>query len=56
MFPDKACTLGCTVYGKHIYEAKIQNVVARCSVSIFINQRCADSVCLYYGLRVWFKH
>jgi len=28
-------------------------VVKRYDLSVFINQRCADSVCLYYGLRIY---
>jgi len=27
-------------------------VVERSVLSVFINQHCAESVCLYYGLRV----
>jgi len=27
-------------------------VVKRSVLSVFINQRCAERVCLYYGLRV----
>jgi len=30
------------------------NAVAKRSVlSVFISQRCAECVCLYYGFRVW---
>jgi len=28
-------------------------VVKRSVLSVFINQRCADCMCLYYGLRVY---
>jgi len=28
-------------------------VVKRSVLSVFINQRCAECVCLYYGLRVY---
>jgi len=29
------------------------NAVVKCSfLSVFINQRCAECVCLYYGLRI----
>jgi len=28
-------------------------VVKRSVLSVFIYQRCAECVCLYYGLRVW---
>jgi len=28
-------------------------VVKRSVLSVFINQRCAECVCFYYGLRVW---
>jgi len=31
-------------------------VVKRSVVSVFINLRYADSVCLYYGLRVWLQN
>jgi len=27
-------------------------VVTRSVLSVFINQRCAESACLYYGLRI----